>query len=506
MGLLHIPRSSLLAFPITLLATLNVRSAQAQPCDCPAEFDWMVGTFSENDAGYGSVVERSGPEDLERHTATLRTKALGMSSVPDCLPVLDEWLMYFRHGHIGVWAKKKGPIPPRPETEPLPPPPPPVDITEASLIKRLSAKGYDAHPMEGIWSGGTTRLAIVRAKKRNGLDVVVLRSNDEHWKPKDVRATLDFAPNNDTLNGTIYVTQTWWDEFVTARYPMPVTANLVGGSEGALLDLFGLWKREYPPTRLSPLDSIRFALNSGSDLFALALGERTMYLRIPSFAMDAKAAIDSMLAANDKAIRSLPNLIIDIRNGTGGGDAAYAGLMPYLYTAPIRGMGIAVRATPLNADAYAGYARFYPNDTASANDLVRFADRLRQHPGTFVPRDGQGRRVQVDSSFTPSAMPQRVAILCNGGNGSTDEQFLLEARTSWKVKLFGRPTRGAIDVSNLNEVDSPSGLFALAYAMSRSYRTPDLIIDDRGIQPDHFLDDGIPEDEWVRYVQGMLER
>lgn len=26
-----------------------------------------------------------------------------------------------------------------------------------------------------------------------------------------------------------------------------------------------------------------------------------------------------------------------------------------------------------------------------------------------------------------------------------------------------------------------------------------------GIQPDHFLDAGIPEMEWVGYVQGVLE-
>ncbi len=501
--MLHLLRN-ICAWSLILLG--NPGPLKAQPCDCATEFDWMVRTFSENDVGYDLVVDNKGAGDLGRHTEAQRASAQAATTVQDCLPVLDAWLMYFRHGHIGIRPKRKGPVPPRPASAPLPPPPAPVDITEAALIKRLSAPGYVRHPMEGVWSGGSTRLGILRSKKRNGLDVVVLQGNDEHWKPKDVRATLDLGPNRDTLQGTIYVTQTWWDEFVTARYPMPFSSNLVGGSDGALLDLFGLWRREYPEARLSPLDSVRLALNSAPQPFALALSERTIDVRIPSFSMDAKAAIDSMLAANDAMIRGHANLIIDIRNGTGGGDAAYARLMPYIYSTPIRGMHIAVRATPMNADAYAGLARYYPDDTASANDLVRMGARMRSSPGGFVPLDPDGLRVVVDSSFIPATMPQRVAILCNGGNGSTDEQFLLEARTSWKVKLFGRPTRGCIDVSNLNEVDSPSGSFTLYYAMSRSYRVPDLIIDDRGIQPDHFLDDGIPDEEWVPYVQGVLER
>jgi hypothetical protein len=111
----------------------------------------------------------------------------------------------------------------------------------------------------------------------------------------------------------------------------------------------------------------------------------------------------------------------------------------------------------------------------------------------------------VDSAHTVLPLPRRIGILCNEGNGSTDEQFLLDARTSAKVKIFGRPTMGALDVSNVNMALSPDGCFKLAYTMSMSHRLPHMPVDVMGIQPDHYLDEGIPVTDWVGYVQQVLE-
>lgn len=496
---LHTLRHTLLG--IATLATTSL--SWAQSCDCAATFDWMVKTFAENDAGFPSVLGSKGTPAYEQHTAALRATAMRTGTVEDCGTVLSDWLSWFRQGHIGIWAKD----PERPE-QPMPELPPvirPIDMTEQQVRDRFASKGYVPHPVEGIWSSGTLRFAILRKGRTDRFDAVILQTASEHKKPKDVLMELHQRAGSDTLDGTIYLTMTVGGRFATAYSPYPIQA-VVKGDDRSLLDAFGLYQREFPAGRVTPMDSALFGYRNSRDPFALPLNDRTMYVRIPSFSMDAKAAIDSLLAVNDAPIRDHANLIIDIRNGTGGGDAAYGALIPYLYTTPIRGMDIAIRSTPMNADAYAGYARFYPDDTASANGLLRLAERLRREPGAFVPRDVQGRTVQVDSSFVASAMPERVAILCNGGNGSTDEQFLLDVRGSWKVKLFGQPTRGSIDVSNLNEVDSPDGYFTMAYAMSRSYRMPQMIIDDRGIQPDHFLDDSLPDDQWITYVRRLLER
>jgi hypothetical protein len=66
-----------------------------------------------------------------------------------------------------------------------------------------------------------------------------------------------------------------------------------------------------------------------------------------------------------------------------------------------------------------------------------------------------------------------------------------------EVKLLGRPTGGAIDISNLNLLTSPSGLFELKNGQSRSLRYPLMRIDDIGIQPDYFMDATMPEYKWI---------
>jgi len=74
-----------------------------------------------------------------------------------------------------------------------------------------------------------------------------------------------------------------------------------------------------------------------------------------------------------------------------------------------------------------------------------------------------------------------------------------------KVKIFGRPTFGTLDISNMTYVDFPDGNYQLGICMSRSYRIPDLTIDGTGVQPDCFLDDFIRIADWVDYARPILE-
>jgi len=96
-------------------------------------------------------------------------------------------------------------------------------------------------------------------------------------------------------------------------------------------------------------------------------------------------------------------------------------------------------------------------------------------------------------------------IFLSVGNASTAEQFILMAKQSTKVKLFGQRTAGALDYSNLNNVESPSGNFKLFYATSRSYRIPNMAIDDYGIQPDYFMDESIPPYRWIKFVTETMK-
>lgn len=481
-----------------LFATCLLNTATiAQPCDCPATFSWMVSTFEQNDAGFQLVLDRKGEGAYADHVAAFRAQAMEAKDPLACTEILNDWLQWFRRGHIGIGLTEQGQAAMQrtagSSAQPTAlPATRTVKLTEAELVKRLHKTGAARHPMEGVWTMGAYRVGVMRQPKDpSRLDAVILASQNKNWQPGMVKAELQLADGR--YAGTFYMGD---------HSPEPVEGELVGSS-GSMLRMRGVWMRQVPAPEFSASERMHQRAMDAEAPFLEPLSDRTLYLRIPSFAYEQKALIDSVLAANDALIRRTENFIIDIRYGTGGSDASYSGLIPYLYSGPIRSVGVKLRATELNAAGYEAYADMFGRDTEEGRSCLVIASRMRAALGGWIEHDAQAW--SVDSTHTVLPYPQRVGILCNEGNGSTDEQFLLDARTSAKVKLFGHPTFGTLDASNMRQVTSPEGCFELGYTMSLSHRLPRMPVDAMGIQPDHYLDEGIPELEWVGYVQRMLE-
>jgi hypothetical protein len=481
---------------LLLAALLLATATQAQSCDCPATFAWMVSTFEQNDAGFRLVLDRKGEAAYAEHTEAFRKRMADAKDLLACTELLNGWLQWFRKGHIGI-----GPTEQAMEAQQASAaqgnahaagtPGRVIKVNEAQLIKQWS-KAKSMEPFEGIWSMRAYRVALVKDQAKPGaFAAVILTSKNPNWKPGEVKA--EFGTSEGGHAGTFYMGD---------HSPKPIEVQLIPGST-AVLEMNGLWVREYPAMELNTEERILVRMISAEEPFLERLSEHTIYLRIPSFAFEQKALIDSVLAANDALIRNTENLIIDIRNGTGGSDASYAGLIPYLYTGPMRTVGVKLWSTELNAAGYEEYADMFGRRTEDGAWCMEVATRMRASLGTWLDMNEQPW--SVDSSHTVSPLPQRVGIVCNERNGSTDEQFLLEARTSAKVKLFGRPTFGVLDVSNMRRVTSPDGCFQLGYTMSLSHRLPRMPVDVMGIQPDHYLDDGIPVSGWVGHVQRVLE-
>jgi C-terminal processing protease CtpA/Prc len=269
--------------------------------------------------------------------------------------------------------------------------------------------------------------------------------------------------------------------------------------------LFGYWTRIYPENNLSTKDKIQLAFTKPHPTlpFIEKLSDKTVYLRIPSFLTDQKINIDSVLLKNDKLITSTPNLIIDIRNGTGGNTHSYKNIIPYLYTNTIRGMDNQYYATELNIKGYEHFAK-EASDTSDSNYCNHVAKMMKEHLGEFITLSNQNYSTKTLDKTLP--YPQRIAVICNNYNGSADEGFLLDAKQSTKVKVFGTPTMGVLDIANLASVYSPDDKFILHYGMTRSLRIPDFCIDNIGIQPDYFIDDSTKEEDWIGYTQKILEQ
>ena len=466
--------------------------ADAQDCSCEAQFRWLKKTFEENDAGFSYAVSRKGAEAYASHTEQMERKVQTITDLDTCVQAMSDWLKFFLFVHMWVGAKRDAAQPKEEnpaevrkrfagwETYP-------IDMKAFGIrMKKMTVPGF-----EGIWSTGPYTMAV--EKRGEEYVGVVLDADSVYWMPGQVKMKIMTAPDG-AFNMTYYMRDHSAQTFNDVK--------LIGNN--LLQAGFIILQRKEPEYKSNPDIHNYYRLMDASGPFLERLSEQTLLLRIPSFQHAWKKAIDSVLTANHDLIIHTQNLIIDLRNNGGGSDASYEHIIPYLYTNPIRSIGVELLSTPLNNKRMEDFMAD-PDWSEEEKKWARESlGKLKQHPGEFVNLDTSG--VIIERYDTVYAFPENVAILVHENNGSTTEQFLLAARQSRKVKLFGTTTAGVLDISNMYTVTSPCGNIQLGYALSRSLRIPDMAIDDKGILPDYFIDKSVPSYQWISYVQGILER
>jgi hypothetical protein len=223
--------------------------------------------------------------------------------------------------------------------------------------------------------------------------------------------------------------------------------------------------------------------------------ERSAVLRLPDFGNRYKPAIDSLIAESLDSLLSRPNLVIDVRNNGGGWTGSYEAIIPLLYTEPIFVHGMDSWPSEGNL-AYARSmlesGRLPPAIMAEIRELI---EQMERRPGEFV--SGGDRHVQLDSVYP---LPANVGIIIGRGCASTCEQFVLDARQSSKVTVFGTGnTAGFTDYGNVRQIRTPSGLRLFQVPMSRSRRLPANPMDLVGISPAVLIADGEPIEFVLRY-------
>jgi hypothetical protein len=238
-----------------------------------------------------------------------------------------------------------------------------------------------------------------------------------------------------------------------------------------------------------------------------ALSDSTFLIRVPSFDISWKAVLESLLTRSDAEIRRRPNLIIDVRNNGGGSDATFSPLIAYLYTKPIQEEGVEVLASPDNITKWEQYISMVPESEKEVRKQIEsIVSVMRAHMGEFVTIVPSSQRT------LPSVLPfpKRIAVLMNQGCTSSCEQFLLAARQSDKVTLFGRPSKGVLDYSNVVEYELPSKARSIGIPTTRSKRLPKNPVDGIGVQPDVSIEresfKGNRQDSELDYVLRYIEQ
>ncbi len=477
-------------FLVILFIIVHLSSAFSQQCDCHKEYLWMKKTFEENDAGYPWLIKEKGYESYKYFCDSIEILSVNANNVLDCETLLSSWESFYREGHIGVAFLDQANTSDDSK------------LSEIEIIDKYSnAEKVDYNPdsykqfnvhdsLQGIWTSNPYVIEFVKDTLNNDRAYVgfVLSSGLAQWQPKQVK--FEIFKKNEELDACYY----------SFSHRKGISRVKKYGQNIIKIGPYLLTKElDYSNIEV---DSLSFAIMNSDKCKIFDLSDQTLLLRIPTFEVSKKCQIDHVLKNNKKRIISHPNLIIDLRNNGGGGDRSWQNIIPFIYTKPITTYNDEFLSTPVNVKYFN-----YVNKNCSffehifINMLIK---SLEKHPDSFV--NILEEQVSIKKLKRIYPYPQKVYIIVNGNCASSTEQFILAAKQSLKVNLYGQKTRGCLDVSNVAEAISPDSTLKINYCVSRTLRPVDQRIDGIGIQPDVVIPDSVSVFDWVKYVQNAIEK
>ncbi|WP_343568821.1 S41 family peptidase [Sphingobacterium sp.] len=234
------------------------------------------------------------------------------------------------------------------------------------------------------------------------------------------------------------------------------------------------------------------------------LDSTTYVLTISDFSGANAPVIDSIIKIDYKKIESAKNLILDIRDNSGGTVRAYWPINPFVYTNPYA----TVTSYTLCSREYSDYLKTSLEKRKKANSMDSFIvnylegeiKRIDGNIGKFVLRPAD--TFKLDSA---KAMPKNVGIILNYAVESAAEMMVLDYKHSTKVTTFGEHTMGAVDYLNTFDVKVPSGKYLLTIATAKRFiPNGQKSLDATGIKPDVPISDNVAD--WVKYVKDYYDK
>jgi hypothetical protein len=328
------------------------------------------------------------------------------------------------------------------------------------------------------------------AGSASGFSGVVVRSKGGGWNVREKRAAIE-RKNDGTYVAHLVLGDGRKVDFV---------GRVLSGGDIFQVKNGEAWTRDWPKPH-DPDKAER--LFPAGRLFLKRLSPKTLWLRIPSFDDSQYKPLKDLVAAHKKELESTSNLLIDLRNNGGGSDYVYAVLSPLLYTRPVISIGIQLRASADNIALRHAVAEQIKQEIPDAAAQIEAQNKLmQQHIGEYIAPDPIPFGFDREDKILP--YPRRVAVLIDGA-ASSAEQFLLNARQSHKVTLFGkRNSAGVLDFANVVSMPTPSGRYQLHWGTSRSLRVPDDPVDPDGIAPDIRIPAKVADP--VLYAKDWLDR
>jgi hypothetical protein len=444
--------------------------ASSQTCNCATEFTYIKNFMETNYAGFKdkqTLMTKPGYDKLVK-------QYLGYANVPNsnekCLLIINQFLAKFKDHHVGIRmnfdaAKLDSAYMAQRQIIPL------TDEKIAALRRSTGFEGiYDFH------DAAKYKIAVMKdVTELHDYIAVIVSSNLPGWKRGMIKWEGKMVTDS-LASGVLYMLN-----------GKPKPEGFYFGKDA----IWGDWHREgTTPAR------------PGGKYEAVAsrkLSDKTLYLKISSFAPFNAKNIDSLITTNTDALKTMPYLIIDLRDNGGGSDYTFNPLMDYIYTNPIKSSGASLLSTDANIKGWAAKLDDEDRSEENKNSIRNTIKDLEANKGKWVGSSGD----DTITGYKILPYPKKVVILINRNVASTTEQFLIYAKQSSKTIFMGENTSGTLDYSNWVEAPFSCMPYILRYSTSRSGRVDKGEgIDQTGIKPAKYLS---PTDDWIKAAQAELE-
>lgn len=402
---------------------------------CTQLFDEVRTSIETNYLGYVQAIAPSAERSaIYRANADRARIEAGAASDDNCTLVVQRFVAQLDDPHVFLLERPT--------------------LTEAeAAASRASAERRDANALrvrpsrgarglEGAWAGPDFDVAIIPdgARRRGHFIAVVTHTRSDAWSIGDVAGR--FVRDGDAWMATLY----------RSEDRAPVRGAAVLQREGRMLHM--------PPLTWGRRDTadLGFDPEKPRAPYFANLSDEAALITIPSFSPEHQQEIADVLTAHDGDIRGRNVLIVDLRGNEGGSAGLGQMLAPYFYTAERRpALGPRVFPMALSSPLWLRYYGQIRDSLPEGEDRAFFDDFLRRMeaaPGALVPyfenADFAAELYAVAPPQSVHETPRDVAIIVDRYSVSAAEAFVLEARRSTRVTVFGEPTGGSIDYQNVS--------------------------------------------------------
>ncbi|MDR2408089.1 MAG: S41 family peptidase [Bacteroidales bacterium] len=481
---------------IVLIAVIFNKFALSQTTDCLKDFDFLVEKIKADYPGYNDKVTNANRNQLAVLEKEIRKK---IANHPDsCGYYLNEYTDFFKDHHLRIRRIRK-------ENSQQP------EIMDVSTygknmyvnVDSLRQVTTNTKGIEGVWEGFRETFAVIKDGEKYAGVVI----NSEGWKSEQV--AYEFILVNDTVFDVINFSLIKDSKNYKTKASLHLNGKIieihddtrfVRKSDSDILDKAVLYS--YIPVYPNAINIYPVAMY---------LNDSTFYLRITDFISNTG---NEWVIQHWDEIMKRPNLIIDIRYNGGGLDPYYQELAKLIYTKPYESKDVEWYATKGNIKFFEDAMR--KGEIRNGEEGIKWTqalvDAMKKNVGGFVTHPYNANDDTTVKRDTVYPVPRNVGIIINEGNASSAEQFILAAKESDKVILFGNcNTAGVLDYSNITPNPLPSNNYQLFCPMTRSKRLPENPIDNIGIAPDVIIPFPATEqlfgrlDNWVYFVKDYLE-